>query len=242
MNEPRGDSTFTGRRLGLYQIAELLGAGGMGSVSRPRHQARARCGHQSSSGSVRRRRRSVGSFSARSEDAGRAEPPEHCDDSRAGAIRGCSLSGDGTGPRRDAGPASQNRCTEYQGGARDRRSGRGSAGSGARNGGDSSGPEAGQRERDAGRPGQGPGFWFGEGLCRRRRRGPVPGTDAHRDGRQRRRDCGHAGLHESRAGARRSSSSRSRDLARKSRSPRMAGPTLFGGARAASSTTATGTR
>ena len=93
-----------GRRVGGYQIAAPARRGRDGrSVSRARHEARARRRDQDPAARLHRRPGAARALRARSADAGRAQSSAHRRDLRRRGSRRCPSAGAGAGRGRDAG-------------------------------------------------------------------------------------------------------------------------------------------
>ena len=184
-----------GTRLGPYQVASPLGAGGMGEVYAARDtQARAQRRHQGAAAGVQRRRRTAGALRTRSGGDRLPLPSQHLHVARRRPAGRHDVPGDGEARRRHAGGAAGAGTDDPGGGDRLRDPDRRGPGLRASRRGRASGLEAGQRDahedrRQAARlrPGQG---------GQRRRRAPD-GHGAHVP----RRDSRHPALHGPRATA-----------------------------------------
>ena len=198
----------SGRSLAQYRLAGRIGEGGMGEVWRATDSTLGRdVAIKILPGRVRRGRRAPRALRARGQGAGLAQPPEHRGDLRLPRARTASASsrwswcpGEDLAERLKKGGVPFSEAMEIAGQIAE-------ALEAAHDQGDRPPrPQAGEREDHARRQGQGPGLRPRQGardlddVGIGTRRGDVADDHVVRDGR--RRDPGHRGLHEPRAGAR----------------------------------------
>ena len=95
------DAELTGRRLGVYQLHERIGAGGMGEVYRARDTRLSATWREDPAAHLHRRPRSTGAVRARSTCPRLAQSSEHRHHSRRRRRRRHPGAGDGAGRRRN---------------------------------------------------------------------------------------------------------------------------------------------